>query len=209
MSEPGIPTHKPRHWLEYISTAVAVIVSLTSLWVAIGSEQANRQMVAASSWPFIEVGSSSVDAAGKPVLTFSVYNTGVGPAKIRSFEVFYKGKPIRGAEELVRACCNPKFKRGTAADGPATADDYFITGGVPGLVVRAGETRNFITFGLSPRSQPTWTALDRVRNRDIAYRVCYCSVFDECWRNTARPGAEQLDPVRVDTCPVPPVPYKE
>jgi hypothetical protein len=209
MSEPGIPTRRPGHWLEYVSTALAVVVSLTSLWVAIGSEQANRQMVAASSWPFLEVGSSSVDSAGKSVLTFSVDNTGVGPAKVRSFEVFYKNKPVRGAVELVRDCCNPKFTRATEADGAKAAGEYFITGGVPGFVIRAGETRKFIIYSLSPQTQATWLALNRARQKDISFRICYCSVFDECWRNTVTPGTEQLDPARVDACPVPPVPYKE
>lgn len=209
MSEPGIPTQKPRHWLEYITTAVAVIVSLTSLWVAIGSEEANRQMVAASSWPFLQVGSSSVDPSGHSVLSFGVSNSGVGPAKIRTFEVFYKGHPVRGAVELMRACCAPKFTRMGPSDvAHPDPNDYFITGGVPGTVIRAGETRNFIIYGLSPHTEDTWRILDRQRQRNITYRICYCSVFDECWQNTLK-GRDQLDPVRVKTCPVPAVGYSE
>ena len=50
---PEIPRHPPRHWLEYVSTFVAVVISLVSLWVAIETEVANRQMVAASSWPLL------------------------------------------------------------------------------------------------------------------------------------------------------------
>jgi hypothetical protein len=42
----------------------------------------------------------------------------------------------------------------------------------------------------------------------MSYRVCYCSVFDECWTNTIGHG-HQLDPVRVGKCPVPAVAYGE
>lgn len=206
MSEPGIPTRRPRHLLEYISTAFAVVVSLISLWVAIGTERANRQMVAASSWPLLEVGSSSVDDKGNSMLLFRVTNTGVGPAKIRSFEVFYKGRPTTGAVSLIRACCKRDFMR--PLPGDSAPEDVFITGGVPGNVIRAGEANTFIQMGPGAGNQPVWRALDAARNYDITYRICYCSVFDECWINTVK-GRNQLDPTPVNKCPVPAVPYTE
>jgi hypothetical protein len=103
------PSRKSRHWLEYVSTFVAVLISVVSLWVAIGSEQANRQMVAASSWPILIVGSSNVGDS-EAQLSFHVANDGVGPAKVRTFEVFYKGKPYASSDALMRACCDPTFK---------------------------------------------------------------------------------------------------
>src|SRR5579862_9471105 len=121
MSEPGIPTRWPKHLLEYVSTGFAVVVSLISLWVAIGSERANRQMVAASSWPMLSVDSSNVDAEGHSVLLFRVTNSGVGPAKVRSFEVFYKGRPTTGAVSLIRACCQPNFARPSPLKSKAVA----------------------------------------------------------------------------------------
>ncbi|HEY4123609.1 MAG TPA: hypothetical protein VGM36_03285 [Rhizomicrobium sp.] len=206
MSEPGIPTRRPRHWLEYISTAFAVIISLISLWVAIETERANRQMVAASSWPMLQVDSSSVDAKGDSVLLFRVTNTGVGPAKVRSFELFYKGRPTTGAVQLIRACCQKDFAR-TPPD-ESDPKGFFITGGVPGNVIRAGEIHTFIQMGLGVKNLALWNALNKARNTDISYRVCYCSVFDECWLNTVT-GRNQLDPKPVDRCPVPSVGYTE
>ncbi|HSM95393.1 MAG TPA: hypothetical protein VLT91_05070 [Rhizomicrobium sp.] len=207
MSEPGIPRRRPRHWLEYVSTAFAVVVSLISLWVAIATERANRQMVAASSWPLLEVDSSNVDDQGHSVLLFRVSNAGVGPAKVRSFEVFYKGKPYRTAISLIQACCAPGFKRPSPADDESQTGS-FITGGVAGNVIRAGETHPFITYSLASQNGEVWRAINTARNESITYRICYCSVFDECWIN-APAGRDQLDPVPVDKCPVPPVPYTE
>ncbi|HEY5338970.1 MAG TPA: hypothetical protein VIJ85_12255 [Rhizomicrobium sp.] len=56
-----------------------------------------------------------------------------------------------------------------------------------------------------------WNALDKAQ-RVITYRICYCSVLDECWLNTvtsqlSTPG--QLTPKVVKTCPVPKVAYTQ
>src|ERR1700744_4373626 len=166
---PEIPHHAPRHWLEYVSTFVAVIISVISLWVAIETEIANRQMVAASSWPLLEVDSSNVNDTGASVLQFRVTNTGVGPAKVRSFEVFYKGKPYTSAVSLIRSCCQPNFKRPSVTEATSTADNL-ITGGIAGNVIRAGETHTFITLGLGPQNVSLWRSLNNARNNDITYR---------------------------------------
>ena len=208
MSEPGIPSRSPRHWLEYVSTAVAVIISVSSLWVAIGSERANRQMVAASSWPILIVGSGNVGDNGQAEIAFRITNAGVGPAKVRTFEVFYKGKPYSGSTALMRACCDPHFRDMTPPEQMLIAKWAFITGEVRGNVIRAGESQAFIRYGLDSEHAKAWHALDAARQHDITYRVCYCSVFDECWRNNLT-NNDRLDPVRVEKCPVPPVPYVE
>ncbi len=208
MSEPGIPTRRPRHWLEYISAVVAVVISVSSLWVAIGSEQANRQMVAAASWPMLEIGGGNIGDNGEARLTFRVTNSGVGPAKVRTFEVFYKGKAYASSTALMRGCCDKTFSGTAAPDRAQIAKWAFVTGRVAGEVIRAGESIAFINYGLDSTDAAAWHALDSARQHNFTYRVCYCSVFDECWRNTIT-NKDQLDPVRVDTCPVPPVPYTE
>jgi hypothetical protein len=205
---PEIPRGAPRHWLEYVSTFVAVIISVISLWVAIGSENANRQMVAASSWPILLVGSSNVNKAGEADITFAITNAGVGPAKVRTFEVFYKGKPYRSSGALMRACCDPNFTDMSSPEEAQIAKSAFITGQVPGNVIRAGESLVFINYGLASGDSKAWHALDIARQRDVTYRVCYCSVFDECWRNTVA-HSDRLDPERIKVCPVPPVSYEE
>ncbi len=203
---PELPKLRGRHWLEYLTTGVALLLSLISLWVAIETEVANRQMVAASSWPLLEVDSSNVDDKGNSVLLFRVTNSGVGPAKVRSFEVFYKDKPYTSAVSLIRACCQKDFKRPSISDGDTTGS--IVTGGIAGNVIRAGETHNFISLALQPQNEKLWRALNDARNNNMTYRICFCSVFDECWINTVT-GRDQLDPAPVKICPVPPVPYTE
>jgi len=197
-----------RQVLEYVSGGVAVVVSLVSLWVAIGSENANRQMVAAASWPILMVESGNVGPDQQLLLHFKVTNSGVGPAKVRSFEVLYKGKPYSTSTALMRACCDPHFTGAESLKVQELASWHFITGMIAGSVIRAGESKGFITYAFDAHHAAAWHALDLARQRRMTYRICYCSVFDECWINTIGHG-HQLDPVRVRKCPVPAVAYGE
>jgi hypothetical protein len=122
--------------------------------------------------------------------------------------VFYKGKPYPTSRALMRACCDPGFNVTRSPSNAKIETGAFITGGMAGSVIRAGENPSFITYALNDRNSHTWHALDDARQSDITSRVCYCSVFDECWVNTIG-NKEALDPARVDKCPVPRVPYKE
>src|SRR6185503_451590 len=121
-----------RQVLEYVSGGVAVVVSLVSLWVAIGSENANRQMVAAASWPILMVESGNVGPDQQLLLHFKVTNSGVGPAKVRSFEVLYKGKPYPTSTALMRACCDPHFTGAESLKVQELASWHFITGLIAG-----------------------------------------------------------------------------
>ncbi|HEY1613775.1 MAG TPA: hypothetical protein VGF97_08805 [Rhizomicrobium sp.] len=186
----------------------ALFVSAVSLWVGVRTENANEQLVAASTWPFLQVQISNADEAdAKLDLQFQVVNTGVGPAKIESFEVFWKGRPFRSAIELLTRCCGYKFVKATSPD--AKNHTPLTTGTVQGIVLRAGEPELFIHYRLGADNLAVWSALDKAREQ-MTYRICYCSVLDECWRSALRselyfPG--QLHPERVTTCPTPAVAY--
>ena len=41
-----------RHWSDTVLAVAALFVSAVSLWVGIRTENANEELVAASSWPF-------------------------------------------------------------------------------------------------------------------------------------------------------------
>ena len=197
MSEGAGPQR--RHWIEYAATLIALVVSVISLWVAIATEKANQKMVdanyrmvAAASWPFLQLNSSN-NEGGKRRIALKLENAGVGPAKLRTLEVFWRGKAYGSSEALLKACC--------ATTAPVTwATD---TAPVEGTVLRAGAERPIIAMDSTPATEDMWKAFDRVRRVELTYRACYCSVFDECWigdltKLSARPVA---------MCPKPATPY--
>lgn len=195
------PMERPRHWLEYVSMIVALFVSIVSLWVAVRTEQANSRMVdanykmvAAASWPFLQIKSgNSADGVHSNSITLDVENAGVGPAKIKTFEVFWKGQAFPSSWSLMHACCVHD------AQSPVS-----IMSGPPAGVLRAGESLKFLRYDLTPDNGPAWKTFDRVRFSELTYRACYCSVFDECRLSDLR-GRETA----VKACPKPPIPYVE
>lgn len=203
MPDSQTPPARKRHWVEYAASGAALLISAISLWVGIGTEDANRQMVAASSLPMLEINTSNAGASGAtPTLRFQVINAGVGPAKIETFEVFYKGNAMHGSRDLLVHCCGyhpPKAPVFTDVRHPGE----WTTGDVAPSILRAGETREFLTYPESAGLETIWRALDRTREHDLDYRVCYCSVFDDCWLSDMR----SLNPAHVDKCPVPAVGY--
>jgi hypothetical protein len=200
-------TFMQRHWTDTAFAIAALFVSAVSLWVGIRTEQANEKLVAASTWPYLFVESSNATADAAPVVHMDVTNSGVGPAKVESFEVFWHGKAWPDADSLVGACCGYK----PFGVDLKTNRTGILQGGVEGTIVRAGETRPFLTLRLTPDSAAVWQKLNVARNA-MSYRVCYCSVFDECWIGEFRgitSSAARLHPKRIKTCPVPQQSYQQ
>jgi hypothetical protein len=191
-----------RHWIEYAATFVGLVVAVISLWVAIATERANQKMVdanyrmvAAASWPFLQLNSSNNDDGARRV-TLALENAGVGPAKLQTLEVFWRGKAYGSSTALLRACC-------AASPDPTTW--AVVTTPVVGTVLRAGAERPFLQLDPTPATAAMVKAFDGVRLRELTYRACYCSVFDECWVG----DLTKLHATRVAACPTPATPYRE
>ncbi len=189
-----------RHWTDYAATFVALAVSVISLWVAIATEKANQKMVdanyrmvAAASWPFLQLESGNNSDDGKHRITLELENAGVGPAKIHSIEIFWRGKAYPSSQALLRACCVSAQKTPWSSGTLPVRD----------VVLRAGDRRQFLRLDLTPDNKPLWMAFDQVRQNELSYRACYCSVFDECWISTLTTSA--VRPVKA--CPIPATSY--
>ena len=180
--EAGVDDVKPavrrtgiRHF-DAVVSLTAIFISAVSLYVAIEHGKTERQLVAANVWPFPRaILSNGYDDKGS--IAIGVSNGGVGPAKIQSFEVFYRGQPASSGLDLLRKCCG--LGRGAAAVKKQLpeGDRYSIA---DETVLRPGEEDPVL------RVRPS-AAAPEVPNRfsaalmQIGFRVCYCSVLDQCW----------------------------
>jgi len=201
-----LPPHHRRHWLEYVATGAALFISAVSLWVAIGTMDANNKMVAAASWPFLQIDTSDGTPDGAQVMTFDVANAGVGPAIVHTFEVQLGGKPIRSSADLLTRCCgyDPGKPRPVSVYQPEIGS--WTEGTVSQSVIRAGENREFFRLMRTDRNDRTYQILKKaVAERRLVARACWCSVFNECWQG----AFIGLKTERIDQCPVPAVPYTQ
>jgi hypothetical protein len=205
-----IETHGEHHahatghkWLDMTVAFSALFISLVSLGVAIlhgrtmeKMAEANARLVAANSWPFLSYSAGTAITDGVARVHMTVFNTGVGPAKIESAELVWKGVAYRSDEEFLAACCG--FDRTSAAPDSDR---------LPQEVLRAGEKVPFLEF-TRPRSPSVFAALQHAMlSSDLQLRVCYCSIFDECWKSDLT--TLSLKPTPVQACVEPAVPFDQ
>jgi hypothetical protein len=185
--------HKTGHSMaDKILAVLAVFLSIVSVVIAVGHGKTMERLVAANSWPNLSyaTGNESEDGKGHDIV-FDIRNTGVGPARIDSVELFYKGVPVASGPALIKACCD--------ADKADLTTSY-----VRDEVLPARDTIEFLTLPKASNSAALWAALN-VERMQVRLRMCYCSVFEECWvRDTA-----ERRPTRVEECkPSQPITYR-
>jgi hypothetical protein len=209
MADKNLPSLLDRHWAESALAIGAVIIAAASLWVAYDANLTNHQLVASQSWPYLEVFESDTES-GPNTMTLAITNEGIGPAKLESFELFWEGKPQRNPWQLLLDCC-AKAIPGAAQphDIAALQQDIDLqTSTDQGVVVRAGAAIPFVVLKRNAAGAAIWDALHSGLWGHLTVRYCYCSVFNECWRNTQEFGvAREMNPPEVRSCPRPPVPY--
>jgi hypothetical protein len=206
-----VETHAHSHahatghkWVDMTVAFSALFVSVVSLGVAIlhgrtmeKMAEANARLVAANSWPFLAYSAGTNTTNGVAKIHMGVGNTGVGPAKIESAELVWKGVAYRSDEDFLKACCG--FD--PASDKKPDSDL------VPHEVLRAGGQINFLEFA-QPAGPQVFEALQRAMlSRDLQLHVCYCSIFDECWKDDLT--TLSLKPEPVPACVPPKVPFDQ
>jgi hypothetical protein len=80
------------------------------------------------------------------------------------------GHAVRSLAELIAACCG----NGDYSDIQSSS--------LEGRMVRPGDTVAYIDLPVNAKNGAAALALDRARQANrIESRLCYCSVFDDCW----------------------------
>ncbi len=197
--------HKTGHkWVDMIVALSALFISVVSLIVAIlhgrtmeKMAEANARLVAANSWPFLSYGAGTTSDNAVTKIHMHVVNTGVGPAKIESAELVWKGIAYRRDEDFLKACCG---------FDPAAKID-FDSDLLPNEVLRAGERIEFVGFKQSANPSVFAALQQAMLSHDLQLHVCYCSIFDECWKGDLT--TLSLKPEPVAACVSPKVPFDQ
>jgi hypothetical protein len=173
MSESRTSPGRVDRWLSIAAGVGAVCAVAISLYQAALAREQQR----ASAWPYLSQSNSYV--SGQPY-TRQVENQGVGPARIRSFEVLVDGRPVSTWGAAVQALT-----------GKADSGLVYSSFG-RGIVLLPGTTRQLLRLSPSNQAQVFWEAA-QTRLETV---ICYCSIYDECWQADTR--AEE--PVAVRAC---------
>ncbi len=189
--------HQTGHrWLDITLGVSAVFISLMSLFLAIQHGRVMERMVEASTWAFVTVDFSTAEYDYTPHVRLLVESKGVGPAQIESLEVFYNGVAQTGGQALLNSILKPT---------DPSRHREIIQADVIGTVLSAKEELNFLDFNVKNFTPGEYATITSEVPK-LTFRVCYCSVLDEC---SVLESAKSLQPVAVKACSVPKTPFRK
>lgn len=179
MTEPTASSEKPHMPRDRDGSAavIASLIGLLALCVSGYTAWLQRQQVRAQVWPYLETG---ISPSNRHIL---LVNKGVGPARIRSLQVFVDGKPQRDWRAVYEA-----LGLGARPLPPwSTAN---------GVVLPAGERLQQLAF----LDAGEFAAFQAQYPR-IQLKVCYCSALNECWLLDERIADPTGQTREVGACP--------
>ena len=194
--------HTGHRWLDLLLGGVAMVVSCVSLYVAIHHGTTMEKLVAANSWPNLQFSADIVrgspdygDASVK--LQITVENNGVGPARLESLQIWNGATPIGDVDALGKAL-------------KATGDGAPLRVGLEGSTAVGqviGAKSSLHVVGVTASDGAAWRLLFTRVGASLKARLCYCSVFDECYVVDGR--QPRARPAKAATCPAVENPYQD
>ena len=174
-ADPSPPA--PRRDWNAVAAIIAALIGLLALLVSGYTAVLQRQQVRAEVWPYPQPGISPSQRA------LSLENKGVGPAMIRSVQVYVDGKVQPDWAQVFHA-----LGLSDLAGTPYST--------INGVVLAAGDRIQQLKF-----KEPA----DFVRFYEnyprLQLRLCYCSALQECWIYDERRPDRGLERPSVGQCP--------
>jgi len=121
----------------------------------------------------------------------------LGTVVVESAELIWKGVAYRTDLDFLRGCC----------DARNLTVDSFDSDLVMNEVLRAGERIPFLQLKQSADPAVFATLQRAMISRDLQLVVCYCSIFDECWKSDVT--TLSLTPAPVKSCERPKIPFDQ
>ncbi len=180
--------HNRSKSVDLLLALAAVLISAISVYVATVANRVQEQLLAASTWPSLQFGSSNLSDTLEPEISLSLENAGVGPARVRWVSLRYRGEAVANQSQLLDRCCRiPDAKETTIT----------ITSSVQPVMKPEAELQLF-RLRKSENPKRLWDAMN-VERHHISAQVCYCSVLDDCWIFDSTLVGREAQPV--DSCP--------
>lgn len=159
---------------DFLSLA-ALLLSIMALFVSIYEARILKQQQEimltqekTSVWPYLD-GQLSYEYSDKIRIRYTLENKGIGPSKIRRMSLMFNEKQIDNYIELVDSL-NRYF--------PDTTNLGISYMPAKGDVISADE--KIETLFIESKRFPG--DLETIRDLQLHFDVCYCSVYDDCWR---------------------------
>lgn len=186
--DPQIRANRIATRISVIQTVLAVsgfFVAIIALYAALNESDAVRKQQQASVWPHIQIAKSFEAYVDRARVAIYAQNAGIGPARIIYIQALVNGKGATNWFDAVEMLV------GEQSISTWTIADTVLS---PEQNIRLMET------GSDAPDAAVRILNDAFQSGNIVVKICYCSVFDECWMT------ELLNrkPRPIDQCPAQP-----
>jgi hypothetical protein len=141
-----------------MAAVVASLIGFLALGVSGYTAYIQRQQVRAQVWPWLVAGNNDMN------YSMEVYNKGVGPAIVRSAQVFVDDKPQPDWTHVLESLAIAKPREYSQAT-------------INPNVMSPGEVLPMIRF----HEKDAWERFRAAAHDRMAMNICFCSTLNECW----------------------------
>lgn len=195
--------------VELIIAISVVVISVASLFVAVFQGIVMDRTLKASVMPVIQSGTGNFNIETQEwVIRLNVGNTGLGPARIAYLRLMQGDQPIDNVGRWMASCCtpqdlSPEQRLAYIQSVFAERELILINDAMDGRYLAPQEVAYAYQISrpdpeTQPRGYAVWDALNSARHA-VDIEICYCSIFDECWRSRF----PSQDRERVRQCVIP------
>lgn len=158
MTETAAPEkpRRARNW-DALAAILAALIGFLALVVSGYTAYVERQQVRAQVWPYLLAGN---DDGSQSIY---VYNKGVGPAIVKTAQIFVDGKPQTDWMHALAALGLP--------------DPDYLQSTLNPNVISPGEQVRIIKIPDENR----WQSFRSAAQARMTLDICFCSTLDECW----------------------------
>lgn len=169
-------------WLEWLTSVSALVISISSIFIAIHNGHDEDKMVQAQSFPYMEIsidkdravrpGYTALEESGR--LSLNLANQGVGPAHQQSLTIKVGDHYASSVHDLIATVVGPK-------DAPEAIKSLIISDNIrPTRFFPANKGLYVFSLARNAENARWWDMIAQSRSR-WSVDICYCSVFKECW----------------------------
>jgi hypothetical protein len=179
---PDIAPPEPRRggglpaWLEWVTSISALVVSVSSIFIAVHNGHNADKALQAQTYPYIDQDRSDAAPTGEKRLSIGFVNNGVGPAHEESYRIrMGDGRYAKSLDDLIADAV------GRSADIKAIRKTlYPLTNTMPTRFIPANSSQFVFQMTRTDANAGWWDPMDAA-SKTWRMEVCYCSVFHDCW----------------------------
>jgi hypothetical protein len=156
---------------EMIVAVAAIVVSVMTLFVYIFQARIMMDQQHTSVWPYVEWSTTFISEDAQEFY-LEVVNKGVGPALIKQETLSLNGKEYQNYKEMLGELLG-EDKRDAL---------WIVYSSIDNRVLAPGESAKIFHV-------KNWkeARIPEVNYSGLAYSVCYCSIYDDCWITQGSP----------------------